>query len=78
MAQDKKRLKSMGWVGERTFDALHAIKDGVTSTVMPTEMFPELGIKYVGPINGHDIDALVRALSYARDYDGPSPSPCGR
>ncbi|HAT1243877.1 1-deoxy-D-xylulose-5-phosphate synthase [Corynebacterium striatum] len=71
MEQGKKRLKSMGWVGERTFDALHAIKDGVKSTVMPTEMFPELGIKYVGPINGHDIDALVRALSYARDYDGP-------
>lgn len=71
MEQGKKRLKSMGWVGERTFDALHAIKDGVKSTVMPTEMFPELGIKYVGPINGHDIDAVVRALSYARDYDGP-------
>lgn len=71
MELGKKRLKSMGWVGERTFDALHAMKEGVKSTVMPTEMFPELGIKYVGPINGHDIDAVVRALSYARDYEGP-------
>ncbi len=71
MALGKKRLKSMGWVGERTFDALHAVKEGVKSTVMPTEMFPELGIKYIGPINGHDIEAVVRALSYARDYDGP-------
>ncbi|MDO5031723.1 1-deoxy-D-xylulose-5-phosphate synthase [Corynebacterium sp.] len=71
MAQGKKRLKSMGWVGERTFDALHAVKEGVKSTVMPTEMFPELGIKYIGPINGHDIEALVRALTYARDYEGP-------
>ena len=71
MELGKKRLKSMGWVGERTFDALHAVKEGVKSTVLPTEMFPELGIKYIGPINGHDIDAVVRALSYARDYDGP-------
>lgn len=71
MELGKKRLKSMGWVGERTFDALHAMKEGVKSTVMPTEMFPELGIKYIGPINGHDVDSLVRALSYARDYDGP-------
>ena len=71
MEQGKRRLKQMGWVGERAFDALHAMKEGVKSTVLPTEMFPELGMKYIGPINGHDIDSLVHALTYARDYDGP-------
>ncbi|MGP5495876.1 1-deoxy-D-xylulose-5-phosphate synthase [Corynebacterium flavescens] len=71
MQEGKKRLKSMGWVGERAFDALHAVKEGVKSTVLPTEMFPELGIKYVGPINGHNVGALLHALSYARDYEGP-------
>lgn len=71
MEQGKKTLKSMGWVGNRAFDALHAFKEGVKSTVLPTEMFPELGMKYVGPVNGHDLEALERSLRYARDYAGP-------
>ena len=71
MEHGKKRLKQLGWVGERAFDALHAMKEGIKSTVIPEEMFPELGMKYIGPINGHDIDALNHAFSYARDYEGP-------
>ncbi|WP_448855401.1 1-deoxy-D-xylulose-5-phosphate synthase [Corynebacterium camporealensis] len=71
MEQGKKHLKSLGWVGERAFDALHAMKEGVKSTVLPMELFPELGMKYIGPINGHDIEALLHAFSYARDYEGP-------
>ncbi|MGD7001117.1 1-deoxy-D-xylulose-5-phosphate synthase [Corynebacterium halotolerans] len=71
MERGKESLKSMGWVGERTFEALHAFKEGVKSSVIPTEMFPELGMKYVGPVDGHDQQALENALSYARDYGGP-------
>ena len=47
MESGKKTLKSMGWVGERTFEALQAIKAGVRYQVLPTEMFSELGMKYV-------------------------------
>lgn len=71
MEQGKSTLNSMGWVGKRTFEALHAFKEGVKSTVIPTEMFPELGMKYVGPVDGHDLEALHEAFTYARDYDGP-------
>ncbi|GJN42350.1 1-deoxy-D-xylulose-5-phosphate synthase [Corynebacterium ammoniagenes] len=71
MEHGKKTLKSLGWVGHRTFDALRAVKEGVKSSILPTEMFPELGMKYIGPVNGHDLEALDHALSYARDYDGP-------
>lgn len=71
MEQGKSTLKSLGWVGERTFEALHAFKEGVKSTVIPTEMFSELGIKYVGPVNGHHQKALESALQYAREFDGP-------
>ena len=71
MEHGKKTLKSLGWVGNRTFDALRAVIEGVKSSILPTEMFPELGMKYIGPINGHDLDALDHALSYARDYEGP-------
>src|SRR5699024_5547646 len=44
---------------------------GVKSTVIPTEMFPELGMKYIGPVNGHDQKAVDNALAYARDFEGP-------
>ncbi|MDO4760690.1 MAG: 1-deoxy-D-xylulose-5-phosphate synthase [Corynebacterium sp.] len=71
MEHGKSTLKSLGWVGERTFEALHAFKEGVKSTVIPTEMFNELGMKYVGPVNGHDSKALEAALKYARDFEGP-------
>lgn len=71
MDHGKKTLKSMGWVGNRTFDALHAFKEGVKSSVIPTEMFPELGMKYIGPVKGHDIRSLERAFRYAKEYEGP-------
>lgn len=71
MEHGKSTLKSLGWVGERTFEALHAFKEGVKSTVIPTEMFSELGMKYVGPVNGHHQKAIESALQYAYDFDGP-------
>ena len=71
MESGKKTLKSMGWVGERTFEALHAIKAGVRYQVVPNEMFSELGMKYVGPVDGHDMKALLSAFSYAKGYSGP-------
>ncbi|MBP3087747.1 1-deoxy-D-xylulose-5-phosphate synthase [Corynebacterium sp. sy017] len=71
MAQGKETLKSLGWLGERAFEALHAVKEGVKSTVIPTEMFSDLGMKYVGPVDGHDVGAVESALQYARAYHGP-------
>ena len=71
MEQGKRTLKAMGWVGERAFDALHAMKEGIKHQVVPTQMFQDLGMKYVGPIEGHDIGSLMTALAYAKQYDGP-------
>ena len=71
MESGKKTLKSMGWVGERTFGALQALKAGVKHQVVPTEMFSELGMKYVGPVDGHDLKSLLNVLNYAKTYRGP-------
>lgn len=71
MESGKKTLKSMGWVGERTFDALHALKEGVKYQVVPTQMFSDLDIKYIGPVEGHDVKALLNAFKYAKRYEGP-------
>lgn len=71
MEQGKRTLKSMGWVGERAFGALQAVKEGIKHQVVPTQMFQDLGLKYVGPIEGHDIGALMTAFAYAKQHDGP-------
>ena len=62
MEQGKSTLNSMGWVGKRTFDVMHALKEGVKYTVIRTEMFPELGMKYIGPVDGHNLKQLEHAF----------------
>ncbi|MFD1537889.1 1-deoxy-D-xylulose-5-phosphate synthase [Nonomuraea guangzhouensis] len=53
------------------YDALHGIKKGVKDVLAPQVMFEDLGLKYVGPIDGHDEQAMEAALRKARDFRGP-------
>jgi 1-deoxy-D-xylulose-5-phosphate synthase len=58
-------------VGERLYGALHGVKKGLKDIVAPQAMFEDLGIKYVGPVDGHDLAATESALRRARGYGGP-------
>lgn len=58
-------------VGRPVYDTLHGVKKGVKDMVAPQGMFEDLGIKYLGPIDGHDIEQLERSLTLARDFPGP-------
>ncbi len=58
-------------LGTPLFDALHGVKKGLKDIVAPQGMFEDLGLKYVGPVDGHDIDAVEHALRRARSYRGP-------
>lgn len=71
MDSGKYALGRMGWVGDRVFQVVHGLKEGVKHTVIPHEMFSELGIKYIGPVDGHDLNQVENALRYAKDYGGP-------
>lgn len=71
MDSGKYALGRMGWVGDRAFQVIHGLKAGVKHTVLPTEMFTDLGLKYIGPVDGHDIRQMENALRYAKDYGGP-------
>ncbi|WP_084957919.1 1-deoxy-D-xylulose-5-phosphate synthase [Thermoactinospora rubra] len=53
------------------YDALHGFKKGVKDMIAPQVMFEDLGLKYVGPIDGHDEQAVEAALRKARDFGGP-------
>jgi 1-deoxy-D-xylulose-5-phosphate synthase len=58
-------------VGAPLYDALHGMKKGLKDLIQPQAMFEDLGLKYVGPIDGHDIGALDHALRRARDFGEP-------
>ena len=58
-------------VGDPLYDALHGIKRGLKDVLTPQGLFEDLGLKYVGPVDGHDIAAMESALARARKFGGP-------
>ena len=58
-------------IGAPLYDTLHGVKKGLKDVVAPQGMFEDLGLKYVGPVDGHDIEALEHTLERAKDYPGP-------
>ncbi|WP_327066722.1 1-deoxy-D-xylulose-5-phosphate synthase [Kitasatospora sp. NBC_01302] len=58
-------------VGQPLADALHGAKKGLKDFIAPQGMFEDLGLKYLGPIDGHDIAAVESALRKARGFGGP-------
>jgi 1-deoxy-D-xylulose-5-phosphate synthase len=67
----KQTMLSAPKVGGPIYDAMHAAKKGLKDIVTPQGMFEDLGLKYVGPIDGHDIEAVETALRQARTFGGP-------
>ncbi|MBS42044.1 MAG: 1-deoxy-D-xylulose-5-phosphate synthase [Nocardioides sp.] len=67
----KRRLNAVPGVGPAAYDALHAMKKGVKDALAPQGLFEDLGLKYVGPVDGHDRGAMEQALSQAKRFNGP-------
>lgn len=71
LAWGKRRLLAMGEPGRAAFDALHGLKAGLKDVFVPQVMFEDLGLKYLGPVDGHDIVALEDVLRLASGLDQP-------
>jgi len=67
----KSVLQRGGAPGRFAYETLHGVKKGIKDIVAPQGLFEDLGLKYVGPVDGHDIDAMERALSRAKAFGGP-------
>ncbi|MEV6812245.1 1-deoxy-D-xylulose-5-phosphate synthase [Micromonospora sp. NPDC051296] len=67
----KDALGSTPLVGKPMYEVLHAVKKGIKDAVAPQAMFEDLGIKYVGPVDGHDVAAVESALRAAKNFGGP-------
>ncbi|BBJ40346.1 1-deoxy-D-xylulose-5-phosphate synthase [Streptomyces antimycoticus] len=71
LARGKDLLERTPVVGRPLYETLHGAKKGLKDFITPQGMFEDLGLKYVGPINGHDIEALESALQRAKRFGGP-------
>ncbi|HNA98554.1 MAG TPA: 1-deoxy-D-xylulose-5-phosphate synthase [Marmoricola sp.] len=67
----KRRLNEVRGVGPAAYDALHAMKKGMKDALAPQGLFEDLGLKYVGPVDGHDLKAVETALTQAKRFGGP-------
>jgi 1-deoxy-D-xylulose-5-phosphate synthase len=67
----KKRVTALPAVGPAAYDALHAIKKGMKDALAPQGLFEDLGLKYIGPVDGHDRAMLEQVLQLAKRYQGP-------
>ena len=71
LEEGRKAVRGLPVVGEFCYQCMHSIKAGIKDAISPQVMFTDLGLKYVGPIDGHDEHALENALRHARGFNAP-------
>ena len=67
----KEVLTNTPVVGNPIYETLHGMKKGIKDIIAPQGMFEDLGLKYVGPIDGHDLVVMERALLQAKEFGQP-------
>jgi 1-deoxy-D-xylulose-5-phosphate synthase len=67
----KRNVSRAPLVGNAAYEILHGIKIGLKDVLAPQGLFSDLGLKYVGPIDGHDIAEVERALRQAKQFRAP-------
>ncbi|CAN5212357.1 1-deoxy-D-xylulose-5-phosphate synthase [soil metagenome] len=64
-------MRGVPVIGEFCYQCMHSVKVGIKDALAPQAMFTDLGLKYVGPIDGHDEHAVEAALRSARGFNAP-------
>jgi 1-deoxy-D-xylulose-5-phosphate synthase len=71
LGRGKRMLHNTPVVGKYIYGTLHGLKKGIKDMVAPQGMFEDLGFKYLGPIDGHDIAAMEKTLHMAKEFGAP-------
>ncbi|MBR1736332.1 MAG: 1-deoxy-D-xylulose-5-phosphate synthase, partial [Firmicutes bacterium] len=66
-----KLLNNMPAIGKKVNTVLERTKDGIKYALVPNSMFEQMGIKYIGPVDGHNIPELVRILNKIKNIQRP-------
>src|SRR6478672_8845538 len=69
--EGRRAVRGVPVIGEFCYQCMHSIKAGIKDALSPQVMFTDLGLKYVGPIDGHDEHAVEAALRHARGFNAP-------
>jgi 1-deoxy-D-xylulose-5-phosphate synthase len=64
-------VRSMPLLGQLAYRFMHSVKAGIKDSLSPQLLFTDLGLKYVGPVDGHDDRAVEVALRHARGFGRP-------
>ncbi|AHM56499.1 1-deoxy-D-xylulose-5-phosphate synthase Dxs [Peptoclostridium acidaminophilum DSM 3953] len=64
-------IKSIPKIGGSVYKTAIRVRDGVKYFMLPGIFFEEMGIKYFGPVDGHDIDELIRIFESVKSIKGP-------
>jgi len=67
----KEKVLAAPVIGQMIYGLMHGLKTGVRDVLVPQGMFTDLGLKYVGPIDGHDVGAVELALLQAKRFSAP-------
>jgi 1-deoxy-D-xylulose-5-phosphate synthase len=71
LEEGRKAVRGLPLIGEFCYQCMHGVKVGIKDALSPQVMFTDLGLKYVGPIDGHDEHAVEAALRHARGFNAP-------
>jgi 1-deoxy-D-xylulose-5-phosphate synthase len=71
LERGRSAMRGMPLFGEVAYQFMHSVKVGVKDALSPQLLFTDLGLKYVGPVDGHDEHAVEAALRRARGFHGP-------
>ena len=71
LGRGKRMLHNTPVVGKYIYGTLHGMKKGIKDMVAPQGLFEDLGFKYLGPIDGHDIAAMEKTLQMAKEFGAP-------
>jgi 1-deoxy-D-xylulose-5-phosphate synthase len=71
LEEGRKAVRNVPLIGELCYQCMHSVKAGIKDALSPQVMFTDLGLKYVGPIDGHDEHAVEVALRHARGFNAP-------
>ncbi|BBY16451.1 1-deoxy-D-xylulose-5-phosphate synthase [Mycolicibacterium litorale] len=69
--EGRRAVRGLPVIGEFCYQCMHSVKAGLKDALSPQVMFTDLGLKYVGPIDGHDEHAVESALRHARGFNAP-------
>ncbi len=66
-----RRIMNKTGPGRAVYGVTHRIKQALKQSLLPCSMFENMGFRYLGPVNGHDLPMLTKILQYAKDMDEP-------